>query len=180
MKILAFSGSNSASSINQQLIQYVSSQIHNHSVTVASLRDYELPLFGVDLEKDITQPKNSLAFRTLMDEHDAFIISCPEHNGSMPTVFKNFIDWQSRNPLQQENFKLFCNKPLLLLATSPGARGGLTNLENLLKLMPYWGAQVRGHFSLPSFLDNFSDGEVTGHYQKELQQLVLEFTQSLD
>lgn len=183
MNILAFSGSNSSTSINQQLVIWVSQQLSKmnpqFNVTVVSLRDYEMPLFGVDLEKAITQPASSIEFRKLMDQHDAFIISSPEHNGSIPAVFKNFIDWQSRNPLKQDDFSTFSKKAMLLLSASPGARGGKTNLENLLKLMPFWGAEVRDHYSLPNFYDNFQAGQPIGDHQQNLLKIIANFSSSL-
>ena len=44
---------------------------------------------------------------------------------------------------------------MLLLATSPGARGGKTVLEIAKNYFPYQGADIKGTFSLPSFHDNF-------------------------
>jgi NAD(P)H-dependent FMN reductase len=46
-----------------------------------------------------------------------------EYNGSIPGILKNVIDWLSRaKPVSLEG------KPLLLLAASPGALGGVRSL----------------------------------------------------
>ena len=51
-KLLAFSGSNSSKSINQQLVKHVTSFVKNNKVTVIDLRDYPLPLFSIDIEEN--------------------------------------------------------------------------------------------------------------------------------
>ncbi len=60
------------------------------------------------------------------------------------------MDWTSRI-----NSKTFQEKSMLLLATSPGARGGGTVLDIAVKRMPFQGGIVAGSFSLPSFNENF-------------------------
>lgn len=44
---------------------------------------------------------------------------------------------------------------MLLLATSPGPRGGGTVLDIAVKRMPFQGGIVKGSFSLPDFNQNF-------------------------
>ena len=51
-KIIAFAGTNSKTSINKQLVTYSASLLNEVDVTILDLNDYELPLFGVDFEKD--------------------------------------------------------------------------------------------------------------------------------
>jgi len=53
MKILAFAGSNSSTSINKQLVTYTSAQLQEHTVHIIDLNDYEMPLFSIDREKRI-------------------------------------------------------------------------------------------------------------------------------
>ena len=79
-----------------------------------------------------------------------FRISMTEHNGAYSAAFKNILDWTSII-----NAKTFQEKPILLLATSPGARGGSSVLEIASKRFPFQGAIVKGSFSLPSFYENF-------------------------
>ena len=52
-KILAFAGSNSSQSINQQLIVSTSNLIDFAHVDVINLRDYSVHMFGVDVEAEI-------------------------------------------------------------------------------------------------------------------------------
>lgn len=69
----------------------------------------------------------------------------------MPAFFKNIMDWISRT-----EGTIFQEKPVMLMSTSPGPRGGITNLHNMQKVFPHWGASaVYADFSLPNFYQNF-------------------------
>ena len=46
---------------------------------------------------------------------------------------------------------------MLLMATSPGVRGGIGVLEAAKMTFPHRGGLVISDFSLPSFYDNFSE-----------------------
>ena len=52
MKIIAFSGSNSSSSINQQFVHAIVTKIDFSEVEVIDLRDYPAPIYGIDLEQE--------------------------------------------------------------------------------------------------------------------------------
>jgi NAD(P)H-dependent FMN reductase len=97
---------------------------------------------------------------------DGIVLSLAEHNGTYATVFKNLFDWMSRI-----DGKLWSDKPMLLMATSPGARGGATGLEIAQGRFGYMGGNIVGSFSLPSFGENFSDGKITN---AELNNQLLE------
>ena len=47
---MAFAGSNSKTSINKQLAKYAASLVENAEVTTLDLNDFELPVYGMDLE----------------------------------------------------------------------------------------------------------------------------------
>ena len=150
-KIVAFSGSNHSKSINQQLVQFVATSL-GPVCEVVDLRAYPLPLYSQDLEEAEGFPEKALELKALFQTADGFVLSCPEHNGSMPAVFKNTIDWLSRL-----EGKIFNEKPMLLMSASPGPNGGQTNRANLEKLLPWWGAQVVATFSLGEFYKKFDE-----------------------
>ena len=50
-KLLAFTGSNSSSSVNEQLLTYALDQIQEHEITRIKLTDYPAPIYSEDLEK---------------------------------------------------------------------------------------------------------------------------------
>lgn len=149
-KIIAFGGSSSRSSINKQLALYAASLFQEAEVEGLDLNDYALPVFSVDLEQQDGIPAPAQAFYEKLGTADLIVLSLAEHNGAYSAAFKNTLDWASRI-----NGKTFQEKPLLLLATSPGARGGASVLEIASKRFPFQGADLKGSFSLPSFNDNF-------------------------
>ncbi len=52
MKIFAFAGSNSSTSINKQLVKFVLKSFPNNEINLIDLNDYLMPVFSVDLEKN--------------------------------------------------------------------------------------------------------------------------------
>lgn len=168
MKILAFGASNSKNSINKKLATYATTFFENAAVNIIDLNDFEMPVFSVDVEAVNGHPEEAKKFVALIGASDLVIISFAEHNGSYSTAFKNIFDWASR-----VNGKLFQEKPLILLATSPGIRGGLSVLETAKTRLPFHAATVIGTFSLPEFYKNFSieDGITNG----EMKEAFLKF-----
>lgn len=150
MKIVGFAGSNSSTSINKKLVIYVSSLFSNVEVEILDLNDYELPLFGVDIEKEIGQPELATQFLQKMNSADLLVVSLAENNGNYSVAFKNIFDWASR---QEKN--VFQEKDMLLMATSPGGRGGASVLEIAKNSFPRFGANILATFSLPKFYENF-------------------------
>ncbi len=153
MKLLAFAASSSSKSINKQLATYAASLVPNATVEILDINDYEMPLFSQDKEELLGQPEAAKSFFAKLGQADAIIISFAEHNGSYTAAYKNLFDWTSR--IDQ---KLFQNKPMILLATSPGPGGAQTVLTAATGSAPYFAGDVKGSVSIPSFFDNF-DGE---------------------
>lgn len=153
LKILAFGGSNSKHSINKKFANFVAHLFSDAQVNLIDLNDYEMPLFSVDRESNY--PPEGLAFAKLIDEADLIVMSLAENNGNYSVAFKNIFDWVSRIPQRS----VFNNKKILLLATSPGPRGGGTVLDIALKRFPFSGGNVVASMSLPSFNENFKEGQ---------------------
>ena len=175
-KVVVFAGSNSSHSINKKLAVYSASQLSDAAVKVLDLNDFELPLFGVDLERRIGVPQKALDFLDELNEADGIIISLAEHNGAYSTAFKNLMDWSSR-----VNGKLWGMKPMLLMATSPGKRGGASVLQIASNRFPFMGGNIIETFSLPNFNENFVEGElVSTEYKSELFNKVKSFEKVLE
>lgn len=168
-KIIALAGSSSRHSINQQLAVYAANLFEGVQVEVLDLNDYEMPLFSVDREKEHGIHNLAHEFYAKIGSADLVVLSLAEHNGAYASAFKNILDWTSRI-----NNKTFQEKPMLLMATSPGARGGATVLDIAAKRFPYQGAQVVGTFSLPTFYENFDSvhGIIHPELKKQLTELV--------
>jgi chromate reductase, NAD(P)H dehydrogenase (quinone) len=172
-KILAFGASSSKTSINKQLATYTANQFKNASVEILDLNDYEMPIFSIDKEKENGIPQLAHDFYAKLGSADLIIISFAEHNGAYSAAFKNIFDWASRI-----NGKTFQEKPMLLLATSPGARGGSSVLEIANNRFPFQGGIVKGSFSFPSFNDNFDSEK--GITNEELKNELLEIVNSIE
>ncbi|MEH6534354.1 MAG: NADPH-dependent FMN reductase [Photobacterium frigidiphilum] len=177
-KILAFSGSNHSQSIHNVLISTLSEKANLAQITTIDLTEFELPMYGIDVESSGV-PAKAIQLKEIMNEHDALIIASPEHNGSMPAFLKNTIDWLSRIAEPGQSFFGGNKKPVLLLSASPGANGGATNLKNMAELMPWWGGDVKGAYSLGNYQDKFQDGEFNAETQEELKALMVSFENAL-
>jgi len=149
MKIFAFAGSNSSTSINRQLVRFVLKSFPNEEVNLIDLNAYLMPLFSVDLEKQ-GFPEKAHQFLSNIEEADIIICSLAENNRSYSAAFKNIFDWASRI-----NVKVFQNKPMLLMSTSPGGFGGGNVMAEASKFFPQFGADIKETFSLPKFYENF-------------------------
>ena len=168
-KIIAFAGSSSKKSINKQLVTFTSTLFENSESEIVDLNEYEMPIYSADIEQENGIPQLAIDFYKKLGSADLIIISLAEHNGAYSSAFKNIFDWTSRY-----NSKLFQQKPILLMATSPGPRGGLGVLELAIDRFPRHDANIVATFSLPSFLDNFdaSIGITNEILKIELQSIV--------
>ena len=165
MKILTFAASSSRKSINKQLVSYagrllLENDFKLHEIETLDLNDVELPLFSEDRETELGQPQLAKDFLNKIADSDAIIISFAEHNGSYTVAYKNIFDWASRiKP------KVFQNKPMIFLATSPGPGGASNVLNTATNSAPYFDGEVKASFSLPSFYENFDSekGQITNN-----------------
>jgi len=174
-KIITLGGSSSKTSINKTLAEHAGSLIKGVELTKIDLNDFNLPLFSVDVENEFGISEAAKKLNELIEKTDGFVISLAEHNGAYATAFKNAFDWLSRI-----NGKVWRNKPMLLLSTSPGERGGQTVLDVALGRFPYMGGNIVGSMSFPSFYDNFVSGEiVNSELKSKLNKLVTNLEKAL-
>jgi NAD(P)H-dependent FMN reductase len=168
-KILAFGASSSKTSINKQFATYVANQFENSEIEILDLNNYEMPIYSVDREKENGIPALAQEFYSKIGSADLIVLSLAEHNGAYSSAFKNILDWASRI-----NAKTFQQKPMLLLATSPGPRGGSSVLEIAKNRFPFQGADLKGSFSLPNFNENFNteNGITNPELKSELMKIV--------
>ena len=150
MKVLAFGTSNSKTSINQKLALYAAQQINSADISLIDIHDFEMPIFSEERERENGIPKLAHDFYQAIGETDMIVVSFAEYNGSYTSAYKNLLDWTSRI-----NMKVFQNKPIIMLSTSPGPGGAQNVLAAAQASAPYFGATVIGALSLPNFFDNF-------------------------
>ena len=101
------------------------------------------------------------------------MLSLAENNKCYNAGFKNTFDWISR-----KQAKVFHDKPMLLMATSPGRRGGASVLDFAKNHLPLYGAHIKGLFSLPSFNENFKPGQ--GITDETLNQQLLDLIREIE
>jgi len=170
-QIIAFAGSSSRHSINKKLTERAAKKLEKTAFRVLDLNDFDLPIFSVDLQNEAGFPDAAIAFSTLIEESDGIILSLAEHNGSYSAVFKNLFDWLSR--IESKTWK---NKPMLLMSTSTGARGGASVMLAAQTRFPFHDSNIVASFSLPNFNENFGLDRLTNDYlETELSEAVSKF-----
>lgn len=150
MRLLAFAASNSSKSINRQLVRYAASLVEGADIDDLDIHDFEMPLYRSDREEESGIPQPAHDFLARIGQADAIIISFAEHNGNYTAAFKNLFDWCSR--LGRD---IWQSKPMVLLSTSPGGRGGKSVMEIASEAAPRFGGEVVGTLSVPSFGESF-------------------------
>ena len=170
MKILAFAGSNSSESINHQLILFVEEQINKMEIEVLRLTDYNIPLYGKDIEKNEGFPKGVIDLYNKIQEAEGIIISVAEHNGNVTAFFKSVFDW-----LSMYNGIFLEGKKILLLSTSPGQRGGASALAITQKLLSYFKGELVTSYSLGNFNKIFKNGEIIDEETEEKVKVLIKY-----
>ncbi len=164
-KILAFGASTSKQSINHTLASYTARLFKSKAdITTINIIDFQASMYSIDQEKEHGIPAIIKKFYENIENADLIIISLAEHNGTYTAAFKNIMDWTSR---YKSDF--FYDKPLFLLSTSPGSRGGSNVMQAALSRFPIFGARIIDHFSLPFFDQNFNPD--LGIVNSELAQI---------
>jgi len=164
--MLAFVGSNSSKSINEQLTKSVLKEL-NVMHTFVDLKALDIPLFSEDLEREIKSPKGIVSLKDQIEAFEHIFITTNEHNGNLSAFFKNIIDWLSRT-----DKSFLQGKKVFILSTSNGKRGGLGANESLQKMVERFGCEVYESYAFSSFSENFN---------KETQQITnKDFLQEID
>ena len=91
VRFLVFAGSLRANSLNARLAALAASAIETQGgdVDFASMRDFDSPSYDGDEERVQGPPAGAEEFRKRLEAADAFVVSSPEYNASMPGVLKN-------------------------------------------------------------------------------------------
>ncbi|MEU9475194.1 NAD(P)H-dependent oxidoreductase [Streptomyces sp. NPDC048191] len=139
LRFLVFGAALRAGSANARLASLVARLISDTGATVdlAAMRDFDMPLYDGDMETAGGLPPGALALRDRLERSDAFVISSPEYNASVPGVLKNAIDWVSR--VRPQPFK---TKHALLVSASPSLVGGNRGLWALRIPLEHLGTRV--------------------------------------
>lgn len=148
MSFLVFSASMRRDSLNTRLANLAAAVIEKNGgkADLADMSEFDCPSFNQEYEINDSHPGGAIEFRKRLLENDAFIISSPEYNASMPGLLKNTIDWVSRFRPQPFN-----EKHALIMSASPSMAGGNRGLWSLRIPLESLGANVYpAMFSLAS------------------------------
>jgi NAD(P)H-dependent FMN reductase len=144
VKVLCFAGSLRKHSYNKKLVKIAmdAAQEAGAKVTFVDLKEYPMPVYDADLEEANGIPESVLKFKKLMKQHQAFLISSPEYNSSIPGALKNVIDWASRPAPGENKLECFAGKIAGIMSASPGGLGGLRGLTPLRSILDNIGTMV--------------------------------------
>ena len=180
-KILAFAGSTRKDSLNKKLVKIAAlgAESAGATVTVIDLADYLMPIFNQDLESEQGMPEKGHEFKNLLIEHDGFLIASPEYNSAFSPLLKNVIDWASRAESKDEPPLIaYKGKVAAIMATSPGALGGLRGLVFLRMLLGNIGVTViPDQVAVPQAMKAFSEDDSL--IDEKQQQVIIDLGEKL-
>lgn len=181
IKILCLAGSLRKDSFNKKLAKIAASKAEaaGAEVTYIDLKDFALPIYDGDIEAKEGLPENAKKLKSLMKEHQAYLLACPEYNSSITPVLKNTIDWASRPLEGEKNLECFRGKVAGLLAASPGKLGGLRGLMTVRSILESIGTIcITEQFSIAQANEafdeagNLKDSKQAAEVEKVAKRLV--------
>lgn len=179
--VLVFAATNNTQSINKRLARHAAKILQDEfaapvEIEVIDLNDFEMPIYSPEREADGV-PQLAQDFYDKIGVSDGLIMSFAEYNGSYTAAFKNIFDWTSRIKMQ-----IFQDKPVLLMATSKGGRGGANVLNAALGGFPHFGANITSSFKFGPFAEHFdteTDRLKTPELALELREAIVAFQAAL-
>lgn len=103
---------------------------------VIDLATFDLPVYSQDIEQHAC-PADARRLKAAFEACDGLLIASPEHNGSIPALLKNAIDWASR-PSEGESLvalTAFRGKAAGIMSASIGPFGGMRALAHLRQIL---------------------------------------------
>lgn len=163
-------GSLRKDSMNKKLARFVARSVgqldgvETHEIDLAEL---DLPIYSEDISP---MPDSVHKLRDQMIACDAFIVASPEYNGSITGALKNAIDWASVGRDGDPPRACFQGKVVGMLASSPGAIGGLRGMRHVRQILTQLHCVVvPTEYALGSGHEAFDgDGNITDSTKAEL------------
>lgn len=181
ISLLVFAGSARSGSFNKKLATATAAIAEKTTarVTLADLADYPAAVYNGDDETASGLPQTMRDFKTLMQQHDGFIVTSPEYNGHVPPLLVNTFSWISRTEGDEKGKVAFDGKKAVIMAASPGRLGGIRVIPRLRDTLAELGVVVvPGFVTLPSaataFDDNgnLTDEQLTGNITLLIEKLI--------
>ena len=146
--VAVFVGSLRKESLNRKIAKALIELAHA-SLKLEIVEIGDLPLYNADLDTSAPVPWTRL--RERIKKADAVLFVTPEYNRSVPGVLKNAIDVASR-PYGKSSF---FNKPVGIVANSPGPLGGIAAAMHLKQFLPGITGPILQHPE--NYLNNVGD-----------------------
>ena len=147
MKVLAFAASNHSNSINRALVNHAAERLTalnpEAEITFVDLNDFEMPIYSIDREQADGVHPLAQEFYDQIGAADALLVSFAEYNGFVTSAWKNIHDWMSRIDM-----KVWQDKPIVLLAATPGPRAGANVLGTQEFTAPFFGMNIKGKYGV--------------------------------
>ncbi|GGM68704.1 NAD(P)H-dependent oxidoreductase [Longimycelium tulufanense] len=138
-RFLVFPASLRAGSLNYRLAFLTANLVEalGGEVDFGSMHEFDAPSYDQDVAELAGFPPGPTELARRLAASDAFVISSPEYNFSMPGGLKNAIDWVSRMRPQP-----FYERHALLMSASPSPVGGNRGLWALRVPLEHLGARL--------------------------------------
>ena len=136
LKFLVMAGSSRQGALSRKLATLAAQNLRaaGHQVQELDLRDLQLPVYDGDLEVASGIPQGAQDLQSALLDCDGVLIVTPEYNGFPTPLVINTFDWLSRitaAPPRPAGLAATANKPVALMASSPGPVGGLRSMNFL-------------------------------------------------
>lgn len=155
--ILAVSGSLRKASFNTGLMR-AAEQVAPEGVRLTGMTLHGIPLYDADEEAAYGLPEAVSAFKAAIMKADGLLLVTPEYNNGIPGVFKNAVDWASRET------NVFKGKPVAIIGASPGGFGTILGQNHWLPVVRTLGMRpwFEGRLMVSRAGDQFdADGALT-------------------
>ncbi|WP_340693700.1 NADPH-dependent FMN reductase [Hyphomonas sp.] len=170
--ILAVSGSLRKASFNTGLMR-AAEQVAPDGVSMTGMTLHGIPLYDGDEEAAHGLPEAVIAFKDAIAKADGLLLVTPEYNNGIPGVFKNGVDWASRET------NAFRGKPVAIIGASPGGFGTILGQNHWLPVVRTLGMRpwFDGRLMVSRAGEQFdNDGNLTDESTRErLRELLAGF-----
>lgn len=144
-KILSFSSSTRKDSFNKKIVKVATEGAQSAGIETnyIELKDFSMPFYDGDLEAEHGLPENAKKLKKLFLQYDALLIGNAEYNSSITAIWKNTIDWLSRQETPDETPLIaFKDKIAVLISASPGQWGGIRSMMDTRNILENIGVTV--------------------------------------
>ena len=136
LRLVGFAGSLRRDSLNQACWT-TAQELAPAGMTIHLITIGQLPFYNADVEAK-GDPPSVAEFKEAIREADGVLIATPEHNGGIPGVLTNAIDWATRLPGRAP----MTGKPVAVMGASPSQIGTARAQLHLRQILGHAHARI--------------------------------------